>query len=118
MKKVKELSIDERVKAMNFKFPKGGYETDGFGKIRSWENKEPQPTDDDLQKIIKSNEFIEYNKSIELDMCYKQRLGAYKRESDFLKTEAEFDAIKNKKTPDYTKWINKVEEIKTRFPKP
>lgn len=41
---------------------------------------------------------------------------AYIKESDFLKIEAEFDAIKLKKKPDYSKWVAKVEEIKLRYP--
>ena len=46
------------------------------------------------------------------------RQNAYKTESDPLKIEAEFDALKNNTDPDYTEWINKVNEIKARFPFP
>ena len=46
------------------------------------------------------------------------RSSAYKTESDPLKIEAEFDALKNNTDPDYTQWINKVNEIKARFPFP
>ena len=48
-----------------------------------------------------------------------KRQQAYTKESDHLKLEAEYDAIVNKlKKPDYSKWLNKVEEIKERFPLP
>ncbi|MDG3618815.1 hypothetical protein L5B92_32070, partial [Pseudomonas aeruginosa] len=39
-------------------------------------------------------------------------------ESDPLKTEAEFDAIKAGTEPDYRAWVAKVEEIKARYPLP
>ncbi|HEJ1886681.1 TPA: hypothetical protein SLV55_002402, partial [Pseudomonas aeruginosa] len=39
-------------------------------------------------------------------------------ESDPLKTEAEFDAIKAGTEPDYSAWVAKVEEIKARYPLP
>lgn len=48
-----------------------------------------------------------------------KRQHAYTKESDHLKLEAEYDAIVNKlKKPDYSKWLNKVAEIKERFPLP
>ncbi|KRU81078.1 hypothetical protein AN451_01880 [Pseudomonas aeruginosa] len=47
-----------------------------------------------------------------------KRLLAYREESDPLKTEAEFDAIKAGAEPDYGAWITKVEEIKSRYPMP
>ncbi|HBO0950811.1 TPA: hypothetical protein L4E43_001731 [Pseudomonas aeruginosa] len=46
------------------------------------------------------------------------RADAYRLESDPLKTEAEFDAIKAGTEPDYSAWIAKVEEIKARIPLP
>ncbi|HFT4732156.1 TPA: hypothetical protein ACHT13_003932, partial [Pseudomonas aeruginosa] len=46
------------------------------------------------------------------------RANAYRLESDPLKTEAEFDAIKAGVEPDYSAWIAKVEEIKARYPLP
>ncbi|EMO0330279.1 hypothetical protein RXE55_002191, partial [Pseudomonas aeruginosa] len=46
------------------------------------------------------------------------RANAYRLESDPLKTEAEFDAIKAGTEPDYSAWIAKVEEIKARIPLP
>ena len=44
-----------------------------------------------------------------------KRLLAYREESNPLKTEAEFDAIKAGVEPDYGAW---VEEIKSRYPMP
>ncbi|MEA8807496.1 hypothetical protein, partial [Pseudomonas aeruginosa] len=46
------------------------------------------------------------------------RANAYRLESDPLKTEAEFDAIKAGVEPDYSAWVAKVEEIRVRFPLP
>ncbi|MDX3918005.1 hypothetical protein QYP08_28475, partial [Pseudomonas aeruginosa] len=46
------------------------------------------------------------------------RANAYRLESDPLKTEAEFDAIKAGTEPDYSAWIAKVEEIKARYKLP
>lgn len=47
---------------------------------------------------------------------YANRLAAYKTESDPLKIEAEYDALINNTDPDYTAWIEKVQEIKERYP--
>ena len=47
-----------------------------------------------------------------------KRLLAYREESNPLKTEAEFDAIKAGVEPDYGAWIAKVEEVKSRYPMP
>ena len=47
-----------------------------------------------------------------------KRSAAYKTESDPLKIEAEYDAMKNGTTPDYSKWVAKVSEIKSRYPFP
>ena len=46
------------------------------------------------------------------------RSQAYIKESDPLKVEAEYDAMKNGTHPDYTKWMEKVAEIKARYPFP
>ncbi|MER0830778.1 hypothetical protein AAA528_00840 [Pseudomonas aeruginosa] len=54
----------------------------------------------------------------EYDAAAAARANAYRLESDPLKTEAEFDAIKAGVEPDYSAWIAKVEEIKARFPLP
>ena len=54
----------------------------------------------------------------EYDAAAVARANAYRLESDPLKTEAEFDAIKAGTEPDYSAWVAKVEEIKARFPLP
>ncbi|MCY1293694.1 hypothetical protein D9M70_429620 [compost metagenome] len=46
----------------------------------------------------------------------QNRLAAYRLESDPLKTEAEYQALKAGTEPDYSAWIAKVEEIKARYP--
>lgn len=48
----------------------------------------------------------------------RQRLNAYLAESDPLKIEAEYDALSADGTPNYKKWMAKVQEIKERFPLP
>ncbi|MDV7979566.1 hypothetical protein R4K02_21055 [Pseudomonas aeruginosa] len=54
----------------------------------------------------------------ESDAALAARANAYRLESDPLKTEAEFDAIKAGTEPDYSAWVAKVEEIKDRYPLP
>ncbi|HBP0509933.1 TPA: hypothetical protein N2A29_003551 [Pseudomonas aeruginosa] len=54
----------------------------------------------------------------ESDAALAARANAYRLESDPLKTEAEFDAIKAGTEPDYRAWVAKVEEIKARYPLP
>ncbi|MFU5513050.1 hypothetical protein ACM7V7_13435 [Pseudomonas aeruginosa] len=54
----------------------------------------------------------------EHDAIVAERANAYRLESDPLKTEAEFDAIKAGTEPDYSAWVAKVEEIKARYPRP
>ncbi|MFU4912019.1 hypothetical protein ACM7ZU_31145 [Pseudomonas aeruginosa] len=54
----------------------------------------------------------------EHDAIVAERANAYRLESDPLKTEAEFDAIKAGTEPDYSAWVAKVEEIKARYPLP
>lgn len=49
---------------------------------------------------------------------FLNRSQAYLKESDPLKVEAEYDAMKNGTDPDYTKWMEKVAEIKARYPFP
>ena len=49
---------------------------------------------------------------------FLNRSQAYLKESDPLKVEAEYDAMKNGTEPDYTKWMEKVAEIKARYPFP
>ncbi len=52
------------------------------------------------------------------DTAIAARILAYEKESDPLKAEAEFDAIKAGVEPDYSAWVAKVEEIKARYPLP
>lgn len=46
------------------------------------------------------------------------RRAAYVAESDPIKNEADYDALVNGTTPDYTAWIAAVEAIKARYPLP
>lgn len=46
------------------------------------------------------------------------RVAAYAAESDSLKTQIENEALFDGVEPDYAAWIEKVAEIKARFPKP
>lgn len=55
---------------------------------------------------------------IKRNEALNNRSNAYKTESDPLKIEAEYDAMKNGTDPDYTKWMAKVAEIKARYPFP
>lgn len=47
-----------------------------------------------------------------------KRMAAYRSESDPLKNEAEYDAMLIGAEPDYGPWMEKVKEIKLRFPMP
>lgn len=60
----------------------------------------------------------QYDKELELQYILNQRQQAYFSEADPLKAEAEYDAIINKKEPNYSKWIAKQKEIRNKFPKP
>ncbi|MNG32459.1 hypothetical protein D3C84_1184770 [compost metagenome] len=51
-------------------------------------------------------------------MVRQARLAAYRAESDPLKNEAEYEALKSDTEPDYSAWLAKVEEIKERHPMP
>lgn len=53
-----------------------------------------------------------------LEQVQAQRQAAYVAESDPLKNEAEYDAIVAGTDPDYTAWLDKVAEIKARYPLP
>lgn len=44
------------------------------------------------------------------------RKAAYTSESDCLKLEADFEAIIKKTTPNYSLWVEKIFEIKSRYP--
>ena len=46
------------------------------------------------------------------------RKSAYTLESDPLKIEVEYDALVSGTSPDYSKWLLKVAEIKEKFPLP
>lgn len=53
-----------------------------------------------------------------LAQVLEKRQAAYAAESDPIKLEIEFEALKNGTAPDYRPWIEAVENIKTRLPKP
>lgn len=55
---------------------------------------------------------------IKRNEALNNRAAAYTSESDPLKIEADYDALKNGEAPDYTKWMEKVAEIKARYPFP
>ncbi|HCP6208106.1 hypothetical protein QCC20_15575 [Pseudomonas aeruginosa] len=72
----------------------------------------------DWSKLVTPEQQAEDRRQAEYDAAVAARADAYRLESDPLKTEAEFDAIKAGTEPDYSAWIAKVEEIKARFPLP
>lgn len=47
-----------------------------------------------------------------------KRQDAYRLESDPLRLEAEYDALKAGIEPDYRAWVAKIDEIKARYPLP
>lgn len=53
-----------------------------------------------------------------LEQIQELRRRAYVAESDPLKNEADYDALVNGTTPDYTAWMAAVAEIKARYPLP
>ncbi|MCY1305754.1 hypothetical protein D9M70_555780 [compost metagenome] len=53
-----------------------------------------------------------------VEMVRQTRLAAYRLESDPLKNEAEYEALKSGSEPDYSAWLAKVEEIKAQHPFP
>jgi hypothetical protein len=53
-----------------------------------------------------------------VEQAHADRITAYRRESDALKNEAEYDAMVAGTDPDYTAWLAKVAEIKARYPLP
>jgi len=55
---------------------------------------------------------------IKRNEALNNRSSAYTSESDPLKIEADYDALKTGVAPDYTKWMEKVAEIKARYPFP
>ncbi|MBN0245191.1 hypothetical protein JTM51_34205, partial [Pseudomonas aeruginosa] len=70
----------------------------------------------DWSKLVTPEQQAEDRRQAEYDAAVAARADAYRLESDPLKTEAEFDAIKAGTEPDYSAWIAKVEEIKARYP--
>ncbi|HHN0254990.1 TPA: hypothetical protein ACRNW5_002990 [Pseudomonas aeruginosa] len=72
----------------------------------------------DWSKVKTTEQQAEDRRQAEYDAAVAARADAYRLESDPLKTEAEFDAIKAGTEPDYSAWIAKVEEIKARYPLP
>ncbi|MBG7508605.1 UNVERIFIED_CONTAM: hypothetical protein P3C92_27900 [Pseudomonas aeruginosa] len=72
----------------------------------------------DWSKLVTPEQQAEDRRQAEYDAAVAARADAYRLESDPLKTEAEFDAIKAGTEPDYSAWIAKVEEIKARYPMP
>ncbi|EOZ2997187.1 TPA: hypothetical protein SL809_000113 [Pseudomonas aeruginosa] len=72
----------------------------------------------DWSQLVTPEQQAEERRRAEYDAAAAARANAYRLESDPLKTEAEFDAIKAGTEPDYSAWIAKVEEIKARFPLP
>lgn len=72
----------------------------------------------DWSKVITAEQGAQERQKAKHDAVIVARARAYRKESDPLKTEAEFDAIKAGTEPDYSDWIAKVEEIKGRYPLP
>ncbi|AYZ83209.1 hypothetical protein ACOLSI_003234 [Pseudomonas aeruginosa] len=72
----------------------------------------------DWSKLKTAEQQAQERWQAECDAAAAARANAYRLESDPLKTEAEFDAIKAGVEPNYSAWMAKVEEIKARFPLP
>ncbi|HBO4665976.1 hypothetical protein [Pseudomonas aeruginosa] len=72
----------------------------------------------DWSKVKTTEQQAQDRRQAEYDAAAAARANAYRLESDPLKTEAEFDAIKAGVEPDYSAWIAKVEEIKARYKLP
>ncbi|HCE6551799.1 TPA: hypothetical protein NH037_000297 [Pseudomonas aeruginosa] len=72
----------------------------------------------DWGKVKTAEQQAQERLQAESDAAVAARANAYRLESDPLKTEAEFDAIKAGTEPDYRAWVAKVEEIKARYPFP
>ncbi|HBN9790294.1 TPA: hypothetical protein L3921_005720 [Pseudomonas aeruginosa] len=72
----------------------------------------------DWSQVKTAEQQAQERRQAECDATAVARANAYRLESDPLKTEAEFDAVKAGTEPDYSAWIAKVEEIKARFPLP
>lgn len=72
----------------------------------------------DWSQLVTPEQQAEERRQTEYDAAVAARANAYRLESDPLKTEAEFDAIKAGAEPDYRAWVAAVEEIKARYPLP
>lgn len=72
----------------------------------------------DWSKLKTAEQQAQERWQAECDAAAAARANAYRLESDPLKTEAEFDAIKAGVEPNYSAWVAKVEEIKARLPLP
>ncbi|MGK8310375.1 hypothetical protein ACRS20_31200 [Pseudomonas aeruginosa] len=72
----------------------------------------------DWSKLKTAEQQAQERWQAECDAAAAARANAYRLESDPLKTEAEFDAIKAGVEPNYSAWMAKVEEIKARYPLP
>ena len=72
----------------------------------------------DWSKLKTAEQQAQERWQAECDAAAAARANAYRLESDPLKTEAEFDAIKAGVEPNYSAWVAKVEVIKARFPLP
>ncbi|EMN5287285.1 hypothetical protein Q030_03604 [Pseudomonas aeruginosa BWHPSA017] len=72
----------------------------------------------DWSQLVTPEQQAEERRQAEYDAATAARANAYRLESDPLKTEADFDAIKAGVEPDYSAWVAKVEEIKARYPLP
>lgn len=106
---------ENKLKAVEYLFPNGGYCVNGEREITDWSYEEPIPTDDEVENIINSDEYKNYINDKKNRYSDKIKRKTYEKEADFLKIEAEYDAIINGTQPDYTKWIKKVKELKQKF---
>ncbi|HBO2590094.1 TPA: hypothetical protein L4I34_003134 [Pseudomonas aeruginosa] len=61
---------------------------------------------------------LEFHPDDQLEEVRELRREAYRRESDPIRLEEEFDARRAGRAPDYSAYDAKVEEIKARYPLP
>lgn len=102
-----------------------------YDEAGSWPSDAVQITDDEYLHLLDG---VQSGKNIGLDQNGRPALvdrppltrdavlairqAAYRMESDPLKIEAEHDAIVAGTAPDYSAWLAKVGEIKSRYPLP
>ncbi len=72
----------------------------------------------DFAKMITAEEKANRQYEESVNQVVEQRRAAYLVESDYLKTEAEYDASISGTPIDYSKWHAAVKAIKERFPMP